>query len=494
MARMLLLTAFIGGFATMALELTGGRLLAPLLGTSIIVWTSLIGVLLLHLSIGGILGGILADRFPTRRGIAIVLCGSALGIVGVLYAKSALPLLPVQSVSLVVLAPIVIFLLFAPAMIPLGVVSPYVAKVRMHQLKDAGRTVGLVSGIATLGSVLGTFFGGIWLPMWLGSTGTLMFLSGLLVLQGLLLLGPTRREAEAGVMIVLLWIPLFFMPSDISANGLTLREDAETAYGRSWVQDGTDSATGRPVRYLTNSVYGMQSMMYVDAPEELATGYLRAFDLANLAVLHPKKTLMIGGGGSTYPRHFLAQHATATMDVVEIDPGITDLARRFFGLIDDPRLRVYAEDGRTFVARSRETYDIVYVDAFLASLSIPFHLTTREALMSIAARLAPGGMVVTNIVSGIQGPRSDFLRAQLATYRAVFPHVAVLRVSPDNSPDSLQNIVLFSSREAPPENFLKTLGELTSMTLWTSPIPEDLPVLTDDRAPVEAYAATMVLE
>jgi spermidine synthase len=201
-----------------------------------------------------------------------------------------------------------------------------------------------------------------------------------------------------------------------------------------------------------------------------------------------RRALCIGGGAVIYPRDLLRASPQTKVDVVELDPGVTRIAREFFALTDDPRLTMVHEDGRVFLNREGPAYDAVFLDVFWAR-TIPFHLATLESARRIAARLTESGVLLVNFVSAIEGPQGEFFRAEYATLRRVSPQVLVFAVLYPAEPARVQNLILVAFRSAvPPSLTGDEMGRYASH-LWRYPIPGDMPVLTDDFAPVEQYAA-----
>ena len=115
------------------------------------------------------------------------------------------------------------------------------------------------------------------------------------------------------------------------------------------------------------------------------------------------------------------------MDVVEIDPGMTRIARKYFGLYDNARLKIFHEDARTFLNRNKKKYDVIYSDAFNSFNSVPYQLATSEAVEKMYAALNNDGLVIHNIISAINGKKGEFLRAEIATYKKYFPYVCFSR-------------------------------------------------------------------
>jgi spermidine synthase len=191
-----------------------------------------------------------------------------------------------------------------------------------------------------------------------------------------------------------------------------------------------------------------------------------------------------------------------TIDVVEIDPAVIAAATRFFGVPRDGRMRLVPADGRLFVARAPERYDVIILDAFLID-TIPFHLATREFFVTVRERLAPGGVLASNVIGALDGPRSGFFRAVYKTLGEVFPAVYVFPTdwSRYDSPESLRNIIVVAAQDPmrPREAVLRAAAQARARTgvtierlleaagdLYPGPVRTgDVPVLTDDYAPVD---------
>ena len=201
---------------------------------------------------------------------------------------------------------------------------------------------------------------------------------------------------------------------------------------------------------------------------------------------------MIGGAGYMFPREFLRDNPQATIDVVEIDPRMTDIAKRFFRLTDDPRMNIINKDGREFLNQAeREKYDVVFIDAYNSLLSVPFQLTTREAVHQIDRVLKPDGLVLFNVGSCVSGPGSGLLQAEYRTYQETFPNIYLFKVHPDFADERLQNVIMLASKTALPVDQPAPNPTIAGLLdhRYSSDLPLTKPVLTDDLAPVERYGS-----
>lgn len=479
------IAVFVCGALVMIYEITGSRILAPFIGTSTYVWTSLIGVILAALSLGYWIGGRVADRRPDIRVLAGVVFAAG-GAVGLTILVQEIVLSAIASLSLVleIKSVAAAVLLFAPASVLLGFVSPYAVRLRMQSVGDSGATVGRLYALSTVGSIAGTFLSGFVLIPFVGSIRTLYFIAAALFGVSMLLapLAVTRKNIAAVVLFV-----LAVGSAEVSSH-IRFRDfglvDQDTEYSRVRIFRASDPATGRPVRVMTTDPRTTQSTMFLDG-DGLTPGYLEYYHLISYFNPRFERVLMIGGAGYSFPKEFLRTYPDARIDVVEIDPGMTRFARRYFGLQDDPRLRVIHQDGRAFLnGAPGGTYDAVLIDAFTALFTIPFHLTTVEAVSEVRRVLKPGGSVILNVGGALEGPNSGFFLAELAVYRSIFPEVDVFRVNPQSPPDRLQNLVIAARTTAGGPSVSDERSRRLLANRMEIPTVPRIP-LTDDLAPVE---------
>lgn len=205
---------------------------------------------------------------------------------------------------------------------------------------------------------------------------------------------------------------------------------------------------------------------------------------------------MFGGAGYSFPKDYLAKYPKAKLDVVEIDPGVTELAKKYFALEDHPNLTIYHEDGRVFLNQNTKKYDAIFGDAFSSWYLVPYQLTTREAVQKEYDSLTESGVVILNIISSLEGEMSDFLRAEYRTYKEVFPQVYILPVGHPHNASRIQNITLVALKSSIPPLWTSKDPEINEYLShrWEKAILVDLPVLTDDYAPVDHYIGKFLKE
>jgi len=487
------IVAFIGGAVVMILELVGSRILAPYLGTSIIVWTSLIGIILASLSLGYFWGGTLADKNPSYKTLSfiVLISGVLVGLTS-LVKNPVLNIVQNSNLDIRLGSVITTLILFSPASITLGMISPYAIRLKTRSVSKSGQSAGSIYAISTLGSIVGTFLAGFVLIATLGSTKILYILAATLLITSIF----SYQEFGGKSLKIYLLVIFIIIAADYFDPLFkpTLVLDKDTLYNRVWIYESKDSDTDRPILSLMTDVKGRQSSMFLDGDDSLAIEYTKYFRLFKYFNPTAKRLLMIGGGAYSYPKDFLKQNPDLSIDVVELDPQITLLAKKYFNLIDNPRLTIYHQDGRIFINKTKERYDAVMVDAYHSSLAMPYHLTTKEAAEKIYNVLNKNGVIMMNIISSINGEYGKFLRAEYITYRSVFPQVYLFFASSQNGPLEPGNIMLVALKSPENVDFLKVRGEYESLlkNLWMGSVAVDVPILTDDFAPVEQYVAEIL--
>ena len=477
----------------MALEIMGSRLLAPVFGDSVFVWGSLIGIVMSSLAVGYFLGGKLADRLPSFRTFSIIIL--AAGIFTILVPISS-PLVlelvfysglgeqygPLLATTLLLAAPTIL----------LGMVSPYAIKLTAKDIVKIGGISGSLYSISTGGSILGTFFTVFLLVPSFG-VRSIIFSIGI-VLISVSLIGLANIERIFVIIIAgsLMMPSSAFLVGTLSIYSGDLVYQTDTPYNSLNVVD----SQARGVRTLwLNSM--PHSAMYLNGSNNSVFLYTDYFHIAFVFNPEIENVLFIGGGGFSGPKKFLEDYPEISVDVVEIDPQVVDIAENYFDLKDDSRLNVFVEDGRMFLSRTEMLYDLIVLDAYSKTYA-PFHLLTLEFLESIDEHLKPNGVLVSNLISSLIGDTSDLLRAEYKTVNKVLPHV-YLFYTRTSSMSQVQNIILMGTKNQnlydkveliemaknTPKRSEK-LAEYASTYFDNEVRTEDLPILTDDYAPAQS--------
>jgi spermidine synthase len=490
------LIVFTSGGVLLALEIVASRVVAPYFGNSVYVWGSLIGVFLAALSLGYFLGGRAATRWPAwgpflalvfAAGACIFpiphVAGTVLGWIAIRdYGPRASPLAGSTA------------LFFAPSVL-LGTVAPYAIRLRTRSVEGVGNVAGMLYALSTLGSIVGTLLAAFVLIPTVGVHTIIQILGA--TEMGLALLGwlwARRSGTAAGTAVAIAAV--------LSIAGAVPTDGPDVVYARDTVYHRITVSDEGAVRYLKLDRY-WQSARDRNAPWRTVFAYTDYLHLA--LVFHPEidRALFVGMGGGTAPGRFYDDYPGARIDVVEIDPAVVETARRFFALPSGPRLAVHVQDGRLWLRRTSDRYDLIVLDAYLID-TIPFHLATREFYEETTAHLTAGGVVASNVIGAIRGPRSRLFRAIYKTFRSVFRSVYVFPVGGGPS-DALQNIILVGTSgprlgraevlaraarfvrrgQVHIQGFVRDAGDLYDGPIQT----RDVPLLTDDYAPTDTLIA-----
>jgi len=249
-------------------------------------------------------------------------------------------------------------------------------------------------------------------------------------------------------------------------------------------------------RYIRNNKRDLrQGGIYLEAPDKLLFEYSR-MAFVSLAFLErdPTMVLFVGLGAGSMPKYFNKYYPDAVTDIVEIDPDMVFVAKKYFNFKENEKMKIYVNDGRLFIKRTPKKYDIVFLDAYQNDY-IPFHLTTLEFLKEVRSRLKEDGVVVSNILSEYN---NKFFDSMVVTYRKAFPNVYVFQgqesrnfifVATMSGKMKVQESVMADARKI--QKFrrmdvdLAGIGE--SCEYSTAYERKTAKILTDDFAPVNLY-------
>jgi predicted membrane-bound spermidine synthase len=457
--------SFITGFALMAYELVAARLLAPTIGSSIYVWTSVIGIIIAALSIGYWFGGKVADLRQKAIDIVILCLASALGVILTLFTYGTTLDWIVYSIEDVRLQGVVASLfLFAPTSFLLGCTSPYLAKLNIKTLKTAGESVASLSALNSIGGIIGTFVTGFILFSYIGSNETLIFIVLSLVFSSWLLVPKQRTGMRIASSIVL--ILLAFSPQYVS-NAIARIDTPSANYVVSAM-----TYNNKPIIGLTTGPGGIQSAVYTDGSDELVFWYTQTMSELTKAQ-KPDSVLVLGGGAFTLPQELALSLPNTTIDAVEVDPALESISKEFFQYRDHPNVSLIFSDARAYVNTvTDKQYDVIIVDVFGDSLT-PFSILTQEYGQRIQSLLAPDGIVLVNAIVGLEGKCRDLLNAIDATYRPFLPNA--YWTNRDSTAVNRGNHVLLYSNKVPS----------TAPQLFPLVRSEKLPTYTDNFMPSE---------
>jgi predicted membrane-bound spermidine synthase len=504
MKRYLYLTVFASGMTTLAAELAASRLIGTVFGTSNLVWASIIGLILIYLTVGYFLGGRWADRSPRATSMYRILAWGAFTLGIVPYIASPVLRFAAQAfegldVAVLLGSFAAVLILFIVPITLLGTISPYAIRLSVDAPQTSGVTAGTIYGISTLGSFIGTFLPVLVTIPAVGTRNTFLVFSMLLLVVALVGLG-----LSGGRRLVLqhLWMPVALAALAAAISGQSLKNssgqlyETESAYNYIQVQ----RINGMTLLRLNDgegihSIYSPDTLNYGGPWAQFLVG---PYFYPNEDPSEVRRIAIVGLAAGTTARQATAVYGPIPIDGFELDPRIIKVGFKYFAE-DLPNLSIQIGDGRWNLEQSSHQYDIIAVDAYRPPY-IPPHMTTQEFYQICADHLTATGVLTINVGS-VPGDRRliDGLATTIAT---VFPSVHVMDIpgtlntmlfatkGPTTSADFAVNLVLFSKRADIPPLLLSTM-----QTTFTNLLPgyQTTQVFTDDRAPIEGIVDNMVV-
>lgn len=482
----LLVIVFISGASVLAVEILGTRVLGPFYGVSLFLWSALITVTLLALSIGYAVGGRWADRGPdiSRLCMLLIIAGLMIGLIPLL--KHPMQNLP-NTFGLRLSVLIASMILFAPPLTLLGMVSPYAIRLRTSHLQEVGRTAGNLYAISTVGSIVAALLTGFFLIPNIGVNLLLFSICATLVITGAI--GILRKKPVAIMLALFALVVIFFFHSRLDnrlypeAKSIAF---AESPYAEIEVIDVANK------RYLI--IDGGVHTIIDAATGESYYPYVAVTDILKDFFQAPGEMLLVGLGGGSVMKSYA--NSGWAVESVEIDPVVTAMAKAYFHLRDDEG-PVHHTDGRQFLITNEKKYDIIMLDAF-GSSSIPFHLVTREAFATVAERMHPNAVLAMNIET--KSWNDEFLLSLAATLKHTFSEIMVLPAH--KNPEGLGNLIVlaanrpfvsdrgYSYEELAPPGYLLSMDYRRDFAWEKRFIPNSETgfVLTDDLNPVDLWS------
>jgi len=491
---------FITGGCVLILEVTATRVLAPYFGNTIYTVSSIIGVILLALSLGYYGGGKLADSRPESSWFYGIIFLSGLSVI--ILELIIILILPALGDSLsLIYGPLIVSLIlfFLPALL-LGALSPYAIKLQSLVWPETG--VGSVSGLiffwSTFGSIAGSLLTGFVLIPNFGVDKIIINAGGLLCLIGFLpfLKNGFRPKHFFLIFAAATLLTLEFIVSDLSAKGLVYLSDG--VYEKLFIYDR--EYLGRPTRFFQQD-RSSSGAMFLDS-DELVFDYTKYYALYKIFKPEMTQALVIGGGAYSIPKALLKEPTSPTVDVAEIEPSLYELSKKYFRLVETDKLKNHIIDGRRWLKQTDKNYDLIFSDVYYSLYSLPVHFTTEEFFKLAKARLSQDGVFMANLIGKLDAEPPSLIMSEIKTFKAVFPNSYFFAV---NSPqvDQAQNIIFLGfnsdrkidfNEDSIKSNQDRIISQGGSKLIDLSKINFNLYTkLSDNYAPVE-YLTAKVLD
>jgi spermidine synthase len=508
------IVAFVTGAIVMSFEMLGSRYLNPYFGAGIYTWAALIATVLAALTAGYFVGGFIADRTVSAAVLGMIVGVASIYLLVLPSFADAILRFVLDAIDNVRLGSLyaALAIMFLPVML-LGVYSPFAIRLVLRATERSGTVSGTVYGVSTAGSIVGTlgttFFliptiGTRAITLWLGAVGTGcgLFLCALdrvhLAKKGV------RSTAGLVVFAVLVLASNRVCGDDLIDENVRAQmlkhsdgrvAHLETEYNALFI-DKHGSLLGLSSRYKGRPDY-IESIIDLKDPDAMPVPYNRIMSVALVYPQETKRILMIGLGAGSISTYVGRAMPDAQIDVVELDSGVIAAGKKYFGLRETDKIRFIESDGRVYLNRHKDTYDLILLDAF-RELGVPFHMLTREFYALVKEHLAPGGAVASNAVAN-----TKLYVSSLVTLQAVFPTVDVYPAW--SEPNETQAIAVAVPAPRPAaESLMQRALALQREYRFRYPLPalvgkrvtelysKGADVLTDDFAPVDLYRVTPI--
>lgn len=488
-----ILSSFLAGFSIMAVELVSARVMAPIIGSSVYTWTSVIGITLLGLALGSWAGGILADKVKNDRLLPLTFLASAVtvAIIPVLVPHTEFitnSSLGIATINLF----LSLYLFFLPA-VCVGLIQPIILKKYADDFSKIGSMYGILSATWSIGSVLGVFTTGFFFISTFGSKETMWLIAFVLLLTGSFHSKKDKLVLTLFIIGALLSLAVFNFTQQENPNTKVLFE-TETNYYKVRVVDKYLLSFGDArillLDFDSHTIETKKPSHWLYSELYPAFGYLKK---------EINSSLFIGSGAYTLPKHVKDYYPNATVNVVELDPELEQVAKDYFEL-NKYDIQTTIGDARITLEKDKKTYDLIVGDAYNSFVSVPWYLLTKEWNEKVKSRLTPGGIYTIYFIGYLSGENNAFTKSAIVTFKKTFPNFYIFSFSPSET--GLGNIALVGINGSQPLNELELLEKLAggrNSFLADRLVPaRDWPdndqslVLTDNFAPVEKLMAPVV--
>jgi predicted membrane-bound spermidine synthase len=508
MRKLLYTTVFFSGLTSLAVEMAASRLLGNFFGTSNLVWASIIGLILIYLTVGYFLGGWWADRSPYFSTFFRVLVWGAFTVGLIPLISRPILRLASDAFSQYQLGTLfgsftAVMVLFSIPVTLLGTASPFAIRLAIEDTRQAGKISGRIYAISTLGSFLGTFLPTLVLIPLIGTYRTFLVISGLLLIIAFYGLW---RTVNLKAVLLYLWMPLILvllaifgtLGTDKSTPGLVY--EGESAYNYIQVQN----VDGYTLLKLNegegyHSIYKPDQLFYGGPWEQVLAAPF--YNAAPYSISNVKRIAIVGLAAGTTARQATAVYGKIPIDGYEIDPVIVDVARKYFDM-NESNLNVIIQDGRVGLEHSTNKYQIISVDAYRPPY-IPWQLTTREFFQIVYNHLTPDGTMAINVgrsltdrslINGLYNTIcSVFPSAYIVDIPNTFNSIIYATVQPTDSANLAANYEVLSNQQGINPLLLQVL-QVALENSQPSPGLNPSTVYTDDRAPIEWITNRLILD
>lgn len=470
----------------MVLELISSRIVAPLIGSSLYTWTSVIGITLLGLACGTFLGGRVADK-SGHRALSYAFLISALTVSVIPYLAPLTKYLITFTQDVLILNLLVTCFLFLLPTILLGSLQPILVGHYLKNTASPGKTYSVLSTVWSLGSMCGVFVTGFLLLSYLGSKEIILILALLLVGISLLFIERTRTTILVTGLCIACIVGLFLSNPSYEKSFVFHKE---TPYYDAKVVDMDVPGYG-PSRALFLD-FDLHSLEPRNKGVENYTTIQTLFGYLNNNI---HNVLVLGAGAYSLPKHFAHEYPRANVNVMELDPTLVTIGQKFFNL-DTQKVNTLVGDAKILLPQSTQNYDVIFGDTYNSLISVPWYLLTQEWNEGVKTKLTERGVYAINFIGIPEGRESLFAQSVIATFAATFPNYYVYYT--DQNSYDVQNIVLIGLKtplsQEEEQVFLEKISKNSTLSgrLEKSHPIEGAQILTDNFSPTEKLMTPVI--
>ena len=446
------------GIALMGVEMSASRLISVYFSSSQIVWTIIIGVIMVAMATGNYIGGRQADKKPSylRLYMELLFAGAYIVLIPfvgryIIAGVSVFFALFVTKGLVIWSALFSCLILFVPPLLFLGKVTPSLIKYSLGE-KVSGKVIGLLEALNTVGSIVGTFLPTFLTIPFIGTSSSFVLFGSMIAGLGLIYVvthfidrftnkpkqaeqveeqpqvnnkQERKKDIKACVLAgicTMFWVLGLVISTNVSMifwNEKNMIVEKESMYNYLKVDK-----IGKTTYFSTNALFGVQSCIKDDF--SLTGMYYDNLLISPYLVKENPKVLVLGNGTGTYAtmmKEYL--HCECDITAIEIDQRIIDLSYEYFQMNEE--VNVICDDGRNFIARDNNVYDIILVDAY-TSISAPFHMTTVEFFTLVRDHLSDDGLMMMNI-NMYSDSKNSISSALCDTAYSVFDNLYAYRVA-----------------------------------------------------------------
>ncbi len=478
------LSSFLAGFSVMTVELISSRIVAPIIGSSVFTWTSVIGITLLGLALGSFAGGRIADHQDTDKALPLSFLISSIFVALIPILASHTGFITNSSDSISSLNLFLSAYLFLLPTFAIGLIQPIILKKFASDFSKIGSLYGMLSFAWSGGGILGVFLTGFYFISEIGSRETIWLMALVLFITGAIFSTKNKKIVSAFILTLII-IPavIYFSQKEIVNKKVVFQK--ETNYYNAKVIDA------RIPFYGNSRILTLDFDFHSIQPEKKIEDYPEMHPVFANLKKDIENILVIGAGAYTLPKNFKSYYEKADVSVIEIDPEMIAIGNDYFGL-EKYGINTIVGDAKIVINKSKEKYDVIFGDAYNSFISVPWYLLTREWNAEVKDKLNDDGIYAVNFIGSLSGPKSDFTASVLNTFKISFPNYYIFAFG--GEPENVQNVVLIGIKGNLPlseEELRKKLSTGENNFLANKLIPiesfvsSSTTILTDNFSPVE---------